>query len=190
MRYAIINDADTLVFSVHDYNGVDWETFKEGWEASNPGYLLVDLGSSAFPAGQGWTQETDGTYPPTESVGIAGVMPAILNAIEVRTTQLEETGSVSFKGHPFPRTHTVRDGVVLLYTCCASDADFIDQLLPLEVVAQDGAIVSVDNLADSKDFALAMLASLKATYSSQATQIAAVQAMTTITLLIQYVDPR
>lgn len=190
MRYAVINDADTLVYSVHDYNGVDWETFKEGWDASNPGYLLVDLGSSVFPAGQGWTQDTDGIYPPTESVGIAGVMPAILTAIEFKTTQLEETGSVSFKGHPFPRTHTVRDGVVLLYTCCASDVDFIDQLLPLEVVAQDGAIVSVDNLTDSKNFAMAMLASLKDGYSAQATQIDAVQGMTTITQLIQYTDPR
>lgn len=190
MRYAVINSANTLVYSAHEYTGSDWVTFKAGYESANPGKLLVDLGSSVFPAGQGWTQETDGIYPPTASVGIADVMLGILTAIEFRTDQIEETGSVTFKGHPFPRRHDIRDNVVLLYTCCAADADFITELLPLEIVAQDGAIVSVDNLADTKSFALAMLSDLKSGYSAQATQIAAVQAMTTITQLVQYVDPR
>ena len=189
MRYAVINNANTLVYSVHDYTGSDWAIFKAAYESSNPGLLLVDLGSSVFPAGQGWSQETGGIYPQAAK-GVADVVPAILSAIEFRTEQIEESGSVTFKGHPLPRNHEVRDDVVLLYLACAADPDFITALLPLPVPSQDGTVVTVDNLSQAKTFAMAMLADLKDGYADQATEITAVQAMTTITQVIQYTDPR
>lgn len=191
MNYAIINAGNTLVYSVHVFDGGDWFSFKTTWQAANPGYLLVDLGSSVFPAGQGWISESDGLYPPNlEYQGVNDVRPNILNAIQYRTKEIQYAGTVTFKDEQFPRDHTTRDDVVLLANSVSSSASMAAALLPLKVNAIDFSEVTISTVADAEEFALAMLSPIKSIYDGQATQIATVQGMSTITELITYTDPR
>lgn len=191
MRYAVINNDSTLVYSVHEYDGNDWATFQAEYSVNNPGKSLRLLEGSTFPAGQGWTQDTDGIYPSDgEPKGLADVLPAIYRAIEFRTDQLQYSGTVTFKGHQFPRSHEVRDDVVLLANSVINNAAVAAALLPLRINAIDQAEVTIDTVAEANNFALAMLSSLKADYAGQADQIAMVKSFVNITQAILYVDPR
>lgn len=189
MKYAVIDTANSYVFSAHEYTGTNWALFKTTYEEEHSDRLLIDLGASLFPSGQGWSQETDGTYP-SEPKGVNDVRANVLAAIQRRTNELEYSGVVTFKSQDFPRDHDTRDAVVLMAVSCIASAELASSLLPLRVNAINTTEVTISTVADAKDFALAMLSPTKSIYANQADQIAAVNAMTAITQLITYIDPR
>ena len=189
MKYAVIDTANSYVFSAHEYTGTNWTLFKSTYESEHEDKLLVDLGASMFPSGQEWSQETDGVYP-SEPKSVNDVRANVLASIQRRTNDLEYNGVVTFKGQDLPRDHDTRDDVVLMAVSCISSTELAASLLPLRVNAINTAEVTIDTVADAKDFALAMLSPTKAIYANQADQIASVNAMTTITQLITYIDPR
>jgi len=191
MRYAVIDNANSLVYSTHEYTGSNWTDFKAQYEHDHDLRKLVDLGSSAFPYGQGWVKDTDGIYPPDGAPkGVADVLPAIQSAIRYKTDQLEYAGTVTFEGELFPRDHDTRDDVVLLALAALTSPAMESSLLPLKVNGISGAEVVISDANDAQTFALAYLSPLKAIYAGQAAQLASVAAMTTITQLIQYIDAR
>lgn len=192
INYVTINPAANTALAFDTYTGADWAAFKANFETSNPTLRLVDIGASAFPSGQNWYSGV-GQYQRLPYAGdetFAKVQQNILKNIQLRTEQLEYSGTITYGGHPFPRDHDTRDDVVLLATSAVASSALSAALLPLRVNALDGAEVVIGTVSDAENFALAMLSPLKATYAGQADQLAAVQAMTTITALCQYVDPR
>ena len=189
MRYAVVSTDQFFVYSAHGYDGSNWSTFKSSYESANPGKLLVDLGASSFPLGQGWTQDSDGIYP-VNPYNKTDVLANLITAIQFRTGELEYGGTVTFKGHELPRDHDTRDDIVLLALSCMTSTSMATELLPLRVNAIDTEEVVISNVTEAEDFALAVLSPTKSIYAGQADQIAAIKAMTTITQLVQYVDPR
>lgn len=192
INYVTINPATNTAIAFDVYDGMNWATFKADFESANPGLELVDTAGSIFPSGQNWYSGV-GLYQrlPYEGNGAFAVIQAkLLNNISLRTEEIQYSGTVTFKGEQFPRTHDTRGDVVLLATAAGSSAAMAAALLPLRVNSISMEEVTIDNVTEANDFALAMLNPLKAVYAGQADQIAAVQAMTTITQLIQYIDPR
>lgn len=196
IKYAAITNDDFSVgfVSYFDAGSGSFAEFKANYEAVQTNQLIVNIDGSAFPEGQGWEQLTADVVQFHPVDGIFQIVPAVKEKlcaqIAGRTPSLEYVGTAKFKGESFARDHSTRDDVVLLANTVATSPALAAELLPLRVNSIDFAEVTVDTVADAQAFALAMLSPTKTVYAEQADQIAAVQAMTTITQLIQYVDPR
>lgn len=193
IKYAVISSDNGSVGFVgfFDTSTGSFSAFQASYNAANPTRSVVDITGSQFPDGQGW-QFANNQYTPTDGAfrGVAEVKAKVCAQVSSKTSQIEYAGFVTFRDKQFPRDHSTRDAVVLLANSVGSSAALASTLLPLKVNAIDFSELTIETVADAQDFALAMLQPLKAVYAAQAEQMAAVQAMTNITQLVQYIDPR
>lgn len=63
IKYAVIDGENNRAIEVAFYGGAHWGVFKDEYEASHPGFLLIDITQSDFPAFQEWQYE-DGVFLP------------------------------------------------------------------------------------------------------------------------------
>lgn len=192
INYVTINPTSNTAIAFDKYTGGDWNTFKNNFESINTNLKLVDIGSSNFPTSQNW-YSGEGLYqrlPNTGGESFLSIQQNILKNITQKFDEIQYSGSVVFKGHHFPRSHDVRNDVALL-ACAANTTPFMaSSLLPLKVNSISFEEVTIETVEEALDFALAMLSPTKSLYNSQADEVAEVMAMTTITQLITYIDPR
>jgi hypothetical protein len=201
IKYAAITTDNNSVGLVSYYNTAagPFTDFQAAYHATNPNQQLVDIGQSKFPEGQGWSE----TVVASQGSGVKQYRPKgnifqTIDTVRTKVVQLvinkmpyfEYSGTVTFKGKTFARDHETRDDIVLLANTVSISNSFATELLPLRVLADDNTEVSIDTIHEAQDFALSMLSPLKGVYAAEADQVAAIMAMTTITQLVQYIDPR
>ena len=200
-KYAATHAATNTVREAGTFDesvaGMTFAAFVTAYAAANSGWVIVDTGASAFPAGMGWASETFSDpvrygYVPgaTGLQSIADIKLATLAIITDKTERIEFTGSFLYDGKPFARSHSARDGIGLLAALTNINPTIAAKLLPYKVVSNNGDVVTISTAADALAFATPILEFSRDVSAAQAAQVSALMGLNNIAQVVQYVDTR
>jgi hypothetical protein len=196
-KYAVVStDGTNLAIGAGIYTGTSFSDFASGYADAHPNQLPIDIGTSLFPAGQGWMQSTDTngrvTWAPpgNQPYTMAQVRAGLLASIIAKTQQLLNNGTITYNSHPFPTDAGSRAEFGVLAALVGTSSTAASALLPYAITSLDGTEMSLATTDEAMAFAVPLAALAKTYDAAEDVQVAAVTAMTTINQLVSYIDPR